>query len=90
LKKIFSKILALDSFKVEQDRHFPRWISSIFWLFFENFFSPTESFNPLVVARKKFRSRRYKLKALQNTLLSGVSQILGFSKITFQNATELT
>ena len=60
LKIFFWKILALESSKVERDRHFPRWISPIFWLFFQNFFSSTESFNPPIVARKLFRSRRFR------------------------------
>jgi hypothetical protein len=52
LKFFFYKILAVESSKVERDRHFPRWISSIFKLFFQNFFSPTQSFNPSLVTRK--------------------------------------
>ena len=73
LKFFFCKTLALESSKVERDRHFPRWISPIFQLFFQNFFRSTQSFNPSVVTRKLFRSCRYKLKALQINLPSDVS-----------------
>ena len=75
-ENFFCKILAVESSKVERDRHFPRRISPIFQLFFQNFFTPTQSLNPSLVTGKQFRSRRYKLKALQTTLPPGVSQIL--------------